>query len=88
MAKFWKVSEFKKVNKPWGHFRKVIGEIPVLDTSGIIYLMRENDDGRETIAVHDKRNGHQIVKLGLYFVDSDESKQKALDAIYDTLMGF
>lgn len=82
----WNVKEIKKVNKPWGPYRRVIGELPIFDTNGIILLTKENDDGRESMAVHDKRNGYMVVKLGLYWVDSEKSKQKALDAIYNTLM--
>ena len=82
----FKVSEMKKVNKPWGNFRRVVGELPIYDTPAVILVTRENDDGRESMAVHDKRNGHMIVKLGFYWVDSEESKQKALDAIWNTLM--
>ena len=82
----WNVKEIKKVNKPWGPYRRVIGELPIFDTNGIILLTKENDDGRESMAVHDKRNGHMVVKLGLYWVDSEKSKQKALDAIWNTLM--
>ena len=84
--KFWKVSDFRKVNKPWGNFRRVIGELPIANSDGIIYLMEENDDHRKSIAVHDKRNGHQVVKLGFYWVDTLESQQKALNCIFDTLM--
>lgn len=83
---FWKVNEFKKVNKNWGPYRKVIAELPIKNTPAVIYLTRENDDGRESMAVHDKRNGHMITKLGFYWVDSETSKQKALDAIFETLM--
>lgn len=82
----WNVKEIKKVNKPWGPYRRVVGELPIFDTNGIILLTKENDDGRLSMAVHDKRNGHMIVKLGLYWVDTDASKQKALDKIYETLM--
>lgn len=83
---YWKVSDFKKVNKPWGHFRRVIAELPIENTDGVILLTKENDDGRESMAVHDKRNGHMITKLGMYWVDSEKSKQKALDTIFETLM--
>lgn len=82
----FKVSEIKKVNKPWGPYRRVIGELPIGNTDGIILLMKENDDGRESIAVHDKRNRHMVTRLGFYWVDSEKNKQKALDAIWNTLM--
>ena len=83
---YWKVNEIKKVNKPWGNYRRVIGELLIANTDGIILLTKENDDGRESMAVHDKRNGHMVVKLGFYWVDSEKSKQKALDAIFEKLM--
>lgn len=82
----WKVSDFRKVNKPWGAYRRVIGELPILKTPATILLMKENDDGRESIAVHDMRNRHTICKLGFYWVETEADKQKALDAIFDTLM--
>ena len=82
----WKVSDFRKVNKPWGNFRKVIGELPIANTPASILLMKENDDGRKSIAVHDMRNHHAIVKLGFYWVETEADEQKALDVIFDTLM--
>ena len=78
----WKVSDFKKVNKSWGNYRKVIGEIDVDFIDAIIYLMKENDDGRLSIAMHAKDSGKMYTKVGFYFVDTNESMQRALDEMY------
>jgi len=82
----FKVSDFKPCNKPWGPYRRVIAEMPILDTPAIIMLFRENDNGQLSISVHgpDKR---MLVKLGCYYVDGNAAnQQKALDSIYNTLM--
>ena len=82
-VKPWKVEDFKKVNKPWGPFRKVIGEIDIDFIDSIIYLMKENSDGRMSITMHKKDDGTMLTKAGFYWVDeSDKNQQKALDAMY------
>lgn len=84
---FWKVSDFKEVNKAWGSYRKLIGKIDIADGNGFIGLFRENCDGRESICVH-QATGELVSKLPLCWVSSEKEKQMALDKIFDTLMGF
>lgn len=83
---YWNVKQFVPMNRRWGNFRKIIGEIKIVDTPCAIWLMKENDDGRESIQVHNTENGNVVCALGFYWVDSDEGKQKALDKIFRTLM--
>jgi len=83
---FWKTSDFVPCNKPWGKFRRLVATIDVFETPAFIGLFRENDDGRLTISVHDRRNDYCITKLGMYYVVSEQDKQQALDEIYLTLM--
>lgn len=85
---FFKVSDFVPVNKAWGNFRKLEAKIVIPGGKAFIGLFRENDDGRESISVHDARNDQHIVSLGFYWVDTDENKQKALNAIFETIMSF
>lgn len=85
--RLWKVSDFKEVNKAWGSYRRLVAKIDIGNTGGFIGLFRENGDGRESICVH-QDNGALVSKLPLCWVSSETDKQKALDKIFDTLMGF
>ena len=84
----WKVQDFKKVNRPWGNFRKLVSKIEFADGEFFIGLFRENDDGRESICVHKTSNGYGVSKLGLYWVNNDEEKQRALDEIFETIWNY
>ena len=84
----WKVKDFKKVNRPWGNYRKLVSKIEFAEGEFFIGLFRENDDGRESICVHKTSNGYGVSKLGLYWVNNDEEKQKALDEIFDTIWNY
>lgn len=83
---FWDADDFVKCNKKWGNFRRLVGTIKVFETPAFIGLFRENDDGRLSISVHDSRNDHCVVKLGMYWVASKKDIQYALDEIYLKLM--
>lgn len=83
---FWKVSDFKRVNKPWGNYRMLVSKIDIADGAGFIGLFRENYDGRFSVCVH-QSNKKIITALGFYWVDNTPTSiQKALDCIFDELM--
>jgi len=83
---FWRVSDFKRVNKPWGNHRVLVAKIDIADGAGFIGLFRENADGRHSVCVH-QANKKMIMALGFYWVDNTrESIQKALNAICDELI--
>lgn len=82
----WHVKDFKRVDRPWGRFRKLVSKIEFADGEFFIGLFRENDDGRESICVHKTSNGHCLVKLPFYWVNGDDEKQKALDGIFEAII--
>lgn len=83
---FWKVSDFKKVNEPWGNYRRLIGKIEIADGQAFIGLFRENDNGDLHINVH-RKDGRMITAIGGFKVDNTrESKQMALDKLFDNLL--
>ena len=86
MALFWRVKDFRRINKPWGNFRVLVDKIDIANGDAFIGLFRENDDGRYSICVH-QSNKKMITSLGFYWVDNTPaSKQEALDRIFEELM--
>jgi hypothetical protein len=86
MMRYWVVGNFKKTNRPWGSFRKLIGRIVIPGNKLFIGLFKENDDGRLSISVHAISNGSMCTRLGLYWVNDNREIQQALDKIYETIM--
>ena len=78
-----KVNQLEKCDFAWGSYRRVVAKVDINEWA-VVYLFKENSDGRGWVGVHDKETRESLGTFGIYWVQNNEDIQKALDKISET----